>query len=112
MVIISQKYDGNGRNPDGSLKKSRKILNTVLTVFFAAVILGVSFALYSGYKISDISLTDNYIKIKGMYGTDIPINDIKDVSLKEDIPKVIMKTNGSNVGSRLKGNVKLEEIGK
>jgi len=112
VLIKSEKYDGNGRNPDGSIKKEKKIMIAVISVFFAAVVIGVSSLMFSGNKASDIIIGSNYIEIKGMYGTDIKYDDIKEVTLKESIPKIIAKTNGSNLGSKLKGNFKLEELGK
>lgn len=112
ILIKSEKYDGNDRNPDGSLKKEKKIMITVISVFFAAIVIGVSSLMFSGNKASDIIIGNNDIEIKGMYGTDILIDDIKEVTLEESIPRIIAKTNGSNLGSKLKGNFKLEELGK
>lgn len=112
ILIKSEKYDGNDRNPDGSIKKEKKIEILVISVILGAVIIGVTDMMFSSNKASDIIIGENYIQIKGMYKTDILIDDIKEVTLKESIPKVIAKTNGSNLGSRLKGNFKLEQLGK
>ena len=112
VFIKAERYDGNDRNPDGSIKKGKKIMIAVISVFFTAIIIGISILMFSGNKASDIIIGNNYIEIKGMYGTDILIDDIKEVSLEESIPKIIAKTNGSNLGSKLKGNFKLEELGK
>ncbi|MDV3429463.1 MAG: DUF3784 domain-containing protein [Bacillota bacterium] len=112
ILIKSEEYDGNDRNPDGSLKKGKKIMISVISVFFTAVVIGVSVLMFSGNKASDIIIGNNDIEIKGMYGTDILIDNIKEVTLEESIPRIIAKTNGSNLGSKLKGNFKLEELGK
>lgn len=111
VIIRSTKYDGNDLNADGTVKKEKKILIGAISVFFTIVVIGVCSLMYASNKPSDIIIGENYIEIKGMYKTNINFDDMKEVTLEETIPKVLRKTNGSNLGSILKGNFKLEDIG-
>lgn len=112
VLIKAEKYDGNDRNPDGTIKKGKKIMIGAISFFLVAAGIAVTAGMLSGNKAADVIIGNNYIEIKGMYGTDILIDDIKEVSLEGSIPKITAKTNGSNLGSKLKGNFKLEELGK
>lgn len=111
-IIISQKYDGNSINKDGTLNKSTKITLIVISVFMILIMLFVYVSLFGANKTAQVVIGDNKIKIEGQYGIIIPVENILDVSLNEKLPKVINKTNGSDLGSKLKGNFTLEGIGK
>jgi hypothetical protein len=111
VVIKSEKYDSNGRNPDGSLNKRKKFMLTAISLFFTAVIIGVSIMMYYSYKESEIIVGNKFIEIKGLYSSNILIDDISEVTLKDTIPRITARTNGSSIGSKLKGNFNLEGIG-
>lgn len=111
-IIISQKYDGNAIKKDGTLNKSNKITIIVISIFMILIMLFVYISLFGANKTAQVVIGDNKIIIEGQYGITIPLENILDVSLNEKLPKVINKTNGSDLGSKLKGNFTLEGIGK
>ena len=51
------------------------------------------------------------IKISGEYGEVIKLSDITGIVIKDQIPEIQLKTNGSGLGSMLKGYFKLKGIG-
>lgn len=65
-----------------------------------------------GIKPADISINSQNIDISGIYGDKVPLEDIKNITLENSIPKILKKTNGIDIGNRLKGNFKLKELDK
>lgn len=111
ILIKAQKYDANTHNAKGAMNKETKVIVSVIVAFAVMVSLGVGALLYFGSKTPVIDINSNYIAISGMYGIQIPMQDISDIRLEEKIPKVIRKTNGSDVGPKLKGHFVLEGMG-
>lgn len=58
------------------------------------------------FIISDVSL-----KIEGSYDQEINYNDIKSIKLVNDLPRLIKRTGGSELGRKLKGHF-LSDVGK
>jgi hypothetical protein len=46
-----------------------------------------------------------------MYGLSIERSDLKSITLQEDLPAILRRTNGMAAGSHLKGNFSMETIG-
>ncbi|MGL5380732.1 DUF3784 domain-containing protein [Clostridium sp.] len=72
-------------------------------------IIPVIFALSIGGRESKVVISENYIEISGLYGEKINKEDIKNVELINDMPKIIKKINGyDTIGEDRKGEFKLE----
>lgn len=110
-IIGAQKYDGNTKNPDGTMKKRTKIFVGVICGFLILTTIGIGFLIYYSNKPAEFDLGDEYFQIKGIYGETIQIEDISDISLSDELPNIIFKNNGYSMGSIKKGNFKLESIG-
>lgn len=67
--------------------------------------------IYLSTKSADYEIQNSVLKIPGMYGQDIPLSEISSVELNDTLPEILLRTNGSALGSRLKGNFKLKDIG-
>jgi hypothetical protein len=111
MIIKAQKYDGNTKNPDGTMKKRTKITVGAVSGFLILTTLGAGFLIYYSNKPAEFVLVDEYFQIKGIYGETIQIEDISYISLSDELPNIIFKNNGYSMGSIKKGNFKLESIG-
>ncbi len=61
---------------------------------------------------SKVIVASQYIKVESVWGVKQPINEIKEVSLKNTLPKVLSKNGGSGLASVLKGQFTLEGLGK
>jgi phosphoglycerol transferase MdoB-like AlkP superfamily enzyme len=105
LLVAAQKYDHNEKT-----MKDRVILIVLIAVL--AVILGGSAGLvFSGRGPQQVEINSGNVIIKGLYGITIPVSRIKTVSLEDNMPEVLAKTNGFNAGEVLKGNFRLEELG-
>lgn len=111
MLVKAQSFDGNNRNPDGTMKRSAK-LKLIFTVAFLVIVgILVSVLLYQSYQSIEIIVTEDRFIIKGMYGEKIAYEDIKDVALIQEIPRITARTNGSAIGERRKGHFRLKDLG-
>ena len=111
-LVAAQKYDGNTKDAKGKMKKGTKI---VLGIIIAILMIGsiwITLMLYNSTLPAGYSIDGEILRISGVYGQEVDINEIQNISLKQDIPEVIKKTNGSAINGMLKGNFELEEIGK
>lgn len=111
MVIKSQQYDGNTRNPDGTINRKVKIKAGLIIAFLLIIALGVGVLLYQSYQPIEVVITEEYLDIKGLYGEKIALSDISEVAIIAELPEIIARTNGSALGERMKGNFRLKDLG-
>lgn len=79
----------------------------ILTIIII-IVLGV--VVFIGSRENNITITEQSIKISGMYGMDINVKDIQLVELRENAPRVINKINAIDIPFLKKGTFKLEEF--
>ncbi len=53
-------------------------------------------------------MEDEYVDIKGLYGRKLYYSEITNISLEENIPKIVKRINGSSIGEIKKGRFSLE----
>ena len=111
-VIKAQKYDGNTRNSDGKMKKRTKALISTIIAAAILIIAGVGALFYYSNKPAEYILQNGTLNISGLYGQKIEVNTINNLDLKESIPEIQYKSNGSALGNMLKGYFILEDMGK
>ena len=58
-----------------------------------------------------VTFLDEGIQIHGMYGDVYTWESIEAVELMEELPTIEMRTNGSALGSNLKGHFRTRELG-
>lgn len=96
-------YKGRNFYTDNEPKNSVK-LYWILSIPFLLIV-GVSIGIYYGIKETEVIVSSEKIKIKGVYGFVIPVENIQKVELIERLPAMGYKTNGfSCVDDILKGN--------
>jgi hypothetical protein len=110
-MIKSQQYDGNTRNPNGTMKRKAKIKTGLFIAFLLITAIGVGILLYQSYQPIGVVITEEYLEIKGLYGEKIALTDITKVATIAELPEIIERTNGAALGERLKGNFRLKELG-
>lgn len=101
LLVKAQKFD---HNKPGSKAKMSYILLGLVVLF----VLGL---LYFGTTPAKIEINGESIHITGMYGIELPGGDIQEITMREKLPSIIMRTNGFSFGSSNKGSFKLEEYG-
>lgn len=110
-LIKAQKYDGNTRNADGKMKTGTKVLIGSIIAFLALLTVGSGVLLYHSAKPAEYTLENGVFKISGMYGQKISMNEISALDLKDTIPDIWGRTNGSTIGDMRKGHYKLKDMG-
>lgn len=87
--------------------KSSKIAVWTIVI----VVVGSMILILYGTKEHDVVIQDNQIKISGMYGTDIKLNDIQSFELLDKMPSIKTRTNGFGTSSTKKGYFDVEGEG-
>ncbi|CZQ84732.1 DUF3784 domain-containing protein [Trichococcus ilyis] len=111
LLVKAQKYDGNIFDQDGKIRKGAgkqlavPAAITVVTFIFVAVLL------FFSSRSTEVSVFEEGIEIHGMYGEVYTWETIESVELKEELPTIEMRTNGSALGSNLKGHFRTRELG-
>lgn len=100
---------------DDSTSKTPKAVIIAITSISVIILIAVVMLFFYGEKDPDVSILDDRIQIKAMYGLNIDFSEIAEISLIEksvrefDIGK---RTNGyDGIGGALKGNFKSDTLG-
>lgn len=105
--FINKSYDFNSKSPKGVI--------IAITAISVLIFIVVGLLLFNGEKDPKVSIHDDSLEIKGMYGLDIAFSEITDISLIENSMSNVdfgKRTNGfSGFGGALKGNFKSDTIG-
>ncbi len=104
MTFYLQRFNHNKKN------RSKTVIILLLLLLVTGVF--VFGLIFFGGKEPEVLIDTDQITISGMYGLTIPIDELTEIQLIEQIPQITARTNGYSVGSILKGNFKLEEYGK
>jgi len=115
LVIFAQRYDHNskknttGKN-NSTIKKSKTGLIAIISLTLGITVL-VAGMLIIGILDPDVEVNEDMVIVSGMYKRNIKTDDILEVSLEDEMPKVLRKTNGFNMGYTLRGSFNLENEG-
>jgi hypothetical protein len=111
LLVKAQKYDGNLFDKEGKLIEGagKKLIMPLVIVTITLV--AIVFLLVFSSRDAQISIEDTGIKIHGMYGDTYEWKSIESVALLEEMPLVLTRTNGSALGSMLKGHFKTKTYG-
>jgi len=110
-LIKAQKFDKGAYDSDGNMKTGAKAMIGVVIVIIAASAIGVGLLLSSSSKPAEYAFENGVLNISGLYGQKIAVSEITALEIKDTIPEVLLRTNGSALGTMLKGNFKLQDIG-
>ena len=111
LLIKAQKYDGNIYDKNGQLRKGAwkqfalPVGVIVITLIFVAVLV------FFSSQSTKVTFLDEGIQTHGIYGDVYTWESIEDVKLMEELPTIEMRTNGSALGSNLKGHFRTRELG-
>lgn len=106
------KADGNSKKLDGASRKRTIISIAVVAIIIALILGNAGRLIYFSSKPAEYTIQDGTLKISGEYGEEIKLSDIDDISIQDQIPEIQLRTNGSALGSKLKGYFKIKGIGK
>lgn len=101
LIVNARKFDRN--------KTGKKAV--VVCILLGVAALFVAGLFYSGSKPVELIVNNQSLIIRGMYGFEVPIRNIQEVRLVENIPTITARTNGYSFGTTKKGYFNLEEYG-
>ena len=111
MLIKAQKYDGNIFDETGKLRKGAgKQLVLPIGVVSVALILVVVMMFFS-FQATKVTFVEAGLQVHGLYGEVYTWDCVEEVRLMEELPTLVMRTNGSALGSHLKGHFQAEGLG-
>jgi len=111
IIIRAQKYDRNAYGSDEKMKRGSKAAIILIIIFIIIVSAGVGTLLYYSSKPAGYAVGSDTLKISGLYGEEIKYSDIKTMMLKSELPEILTHTNGSALGTIMKGHFELSGIG-
>jgi hypothetical protein len=94
-----------------ALKKQQRTGGIVALILSAVVLIPVLIMLILGTRPAKVEVTPEAISISGMYGVRIPVQQIRVVELREQLPAIQIRTNGLGTSSVQKGHFRLEGLG-
>lgn len=103
------------KKPNGEGEKMPEGRKIIVVVITALVIIGVGIMIYNGQQEPLVSIANNHIEIKSMYGESVGFSDVSNISLIEKSMRELRpgrRTNGYGFGSTAKGNFESEELGR
>ena len=90
--------------------KKNQTMRYLLNIVIIAMLVLLT---YFGIRPPRVTVSDNYIKISGLYGVQLRIDDIKQIELREALPPIKSRTNGMDLfGIAKRGIYNLEELGR
>lgn len=90
----------------GKQKRSINYYLFILIIVAAAVIVPVVLIAY-GSRDTEATIESDFLKISGMYGTNIALDNISKIDTLEQLPSIQMRTNGYAAGNSKIGHFKL-----
>ena len=111
LLIKAQKYDGNVYDQDGKLRKGALRQFALPAVIAFVVLIFVAALMFFSSRPTTVTFLETGIQIHGMYGDVYTWESIEAVELMEELPTIEMRTNGSALGSNLKGHFRTSELG-
>jgi len=111
LLIKAQKYDGNVFDESGKLRKGAGKKFGFLIAGIAVVLAATAVLLFLSAQPVDVTLQPDGIKVQGLYGEFYTWEEIREVQMLDELPRIEMRTNGSALGSHLKGHFRTTEYG-
>lgn len=113
LLIKGQKFDKSIFDDDVKTRKGKKEkLITALTITgVTATLVAVSIIMVFSFKATKLTFSDDGLQIHGMYGETYTFEAIDEIKLIDNLPNIEKRTNGSALGTKLKGHFKVAELG-
>ena len=104
---------GGVKIPEPPISKGKKIFIAVQAVFVTLILTGVVIMFIFGLSAPNVNISDDSIRITGLYGVTVELSDIEGITLLEQNIAEIrpgMRTNGFAAGNVLRGNFVLGRL--
>lgn len=109
LLLKSQIFDRNLFGDDEKLKKGawKKFILPIVVSIIVVIAFGIPMIL--SLKSVSVTVLPEGIEIHGIYGAIYPWDQIEQVELANELPSIDRRTNGSVLGSKLKGHFRTSE---
>lgn len=111
IMLKAPRYDGNLFDEQGKLQPGALKKVALPLIIIGVTFVGVAILMIYAVQPTKISFSDEGLQIQGMYGALYTWDSIEEVELRENLPQIKMRTNGSAIGSHLKGHFRTTEYG-
>jgi hypothetical protein len=111
LLIKAQKYDGNIYDENGKLRKGAGKQLALPMILALVALIFVAVLMFFSSQSTKVTFLDEGIQIQGIYGDVYTWESIEGVEMMEELPTIEMRTNGSALGSNLKGHFRTRELG-
>lgn len=111
LLVKAQKYDGNIFDERGKLRKGAGKQLAVPLGITAVTLILVAVLMFFSLQATKVSFLEEGLQVHGMYGDVYAWDSITEIKLIETLPHIEMRTNGSALGSKLKGHFRTTEYG-
>ena len=111
LLIKAQKYDGNLFDEKGKLRKGAGKELVIPLSILLVTFLAVAVIMFFSSQPTQVTFSEEGLQVHGMYGGIYAWESIEEIELLETLPNIEMRTNGSALGSHLKGNFRTTEFG-
>ena len=111
LLVRAQRYDGNIFDEDGNLRPGAGRQLALAGGVIGALVIGIIALLFLSSRPVEITATEEGVEISGLYGTTLEWESITEARLLGELPTIEMRTNGSAVGSQLRGHFRTAEYG-
>ncbi len=111
LLIKAQKYDGNLYDENGKLRKGAGKQLAVPAGITVVALIFVAVVMFFSSQATKVTFLEEGLQIHGMYGQVYDWELIEEVRVIESLPEIERRTNGSAVGSHLKGHFRTTEHG-
>lgn len=88
-------------------KPAAKVIGGFVILILISVIVLLAY-MPSFTKERNVEVSNGSISVSGVWGTEINKDQIENISIEQQLPHVLMKTNGAAIGKKLFGHFKLE----
>lgn len=111
VLVKAQKYDGNIFDEYGKLRKGAGKQFVRPVSITAVILVGVLVILILSSQQTKVTIAEDGLQIHGMYGEKYTWDSIESIELMDELPTILLRMNGSEFGSNLKGYFKTREMG-
>jgi uncharacterized membrane protein len=111
LLIKAQTYDGNIFDENGKIRKGTGKQLAIPAAIIGVVLVAVATLTFFSMQATRVTFLDEGLQIQGMYGEVYKWESIENVVLLDKLPYIQMRTNGSAIGTHLKGYFLTNEIG-
>lgn len=105
FVYYSRRFYPKGMKSTGKGSPKVRKISTIVTI---VTLIGAGIIIYLSMQPTKFDVDGGRFTISGMYGDTISWEEISDINLVKELPEVAVRTNGSAIGSKLKGNFKFK----